>query len=311
MGYSRWDHTAYTASYAPSRAVMSREEIFTEVSINDDMNPKGVEFREARDSDQNPASTPIIIGLDVTGSMGFIPEYMVKEGLGEMVNEILQRRPVTDPAMLIMGIGDAEVRDRAPLQVGQFESDLVIAEWLEKLYLEGGGGGNDHESYDLAYYFAANHTRTDSHEIRNSPGVIITIGDEKPNPVTRRSNVQRLIGGGLQDDIQFSDLIRVVRPLYIPYHIIIAEGSFARRRGAERLKADWGAFLGSRALILNDYTKIAPLVVSILEIEAGRPVEGAIGSWSSSIQAELRRSFAGFTVEHANGSPRLPRRMDI
>lgn len=310
MGYSRWDQEEYTSSFAPSRSTMSREQIFTRRSIDNGMNPKGVQFREARDSDTNPETTPIIIGLDVTGSMGYIPEYMVKDGLGRMVSEILERRPITDPTVLIAGIGDAMMRDRAPLQVGQFESDLVIANWLEALYLEGGGGGNGIESYDLAYYFGAFHTRTDAHELRNRPGVIITIGDEGPNPVTKREHVAEIIGGSIEIDVQFSDLIQTVRQMYIPYHIIISEGSHASTYGAERLQRDWGNYLGQNALILSNHRMIAQLIVSILEIEAGRSVQDAINTWSGETQRILQESLRGFSPDTSLNGPRLPRRLD-
>lgn len=310
MGTSRWDDTAYQ-SYSATRSVMSREQIFKRRSIDNGMNPKGVQFREARDSEANPETTPIIVGLDVTGSMGYIPEYMVKDGLGRMVNEILERRPVTDPTVLIMGIGDAMMGDRAPLQVGQFESDLVIANWLEALYLEGGGGGNGVESYDLPYYFGAFHTRTDANELRNRPGVIITIGDEGPNPRTKREHVSQIIGGSIETDIQFNDLIQTVRQMYIPYHIIIAEGSHASTYGAERLKADWMRYLGQNALVLSDHQMIAPLIVSILEIEAGRSVNDAVNTWSGETKRVLSEALSGFSPDTNLNGPRLPRRLDV
>ena len=309
MGHSRWDE-GVSATYTSSVAHTPREELFSRRSLDNGMNPKGVEFREARDSDLNPNTTPIIIGLDVTGSMGYLSEHIAKTGLHIMVNEILERRPVSDPTVLIMGIGDA-IHDRAPIQVGQFESDIAITSWLEALYLEGGGGGNRMESYDLPYYFAAVHTRTDNFELRNQPGVIITIGDEGPWPITRRTDVQKYIGGGIENDIPFNDLISMVRPMYIPYHIIIAEGSHARAVGQDSLKREWSQYLGQNVLVLEDHTKIAQLIVSILEIEAGRSVNDAINSWPADVRRHLNLAFEGYNPEAADGHPRLPRRLDV
>lgn len=40
-----------------------------------------VGVRECRDSEEHPETTPIIIALDVTGSMGRIPHDLVKNQL--------------------------------------------------------------------------------------------------------------------------------------------------------------------------------------------------------------------------------------
>ena len=52
-----------------SYAQESREAIFSNNSLDPKMNPKGV-VRECCENDEHPDTLPIIIGLDVTGSMG-------------------------------------------------------------------------------------------------------------------------------------------------------------------------------------------------------------------------------------------------
>ncbi len=59
--------------------------------------------------------------------------------------------------MMVMGIGDAWC-DRVPLPVTPFETDIRIARQLEQIFLEHGGGGNNFESYNLPWYFAAKRT---------------------------------------------------------------------------------------------------------------------------------------------------------
>ena len=71
MGTARWNPTDWSA-YAASTAGKSTDAVFAARGIDQDLNPFGVALRESRDSDLNPASTAIIVGLDVTGSMGTV-----------------------------------------------------------------------------------------------------------------------------------------------------------------------------------------------------------------------------------------------
>lgn len=100
-----------------------------------------VGVRECRDSEEHPQSTPIIIALDVTGSMLDIPHKMITEQLPYIMGKI-QQMGIPDPQLLFMAVGDHEW-DRYPIQIGQFESDTEkIVNMLQSFVLEGGGGGN-------------------------------------------------------------------------------------------------------------------------------------------------------------------------
>lgn len=110
--------------------------------IHESMVPSKALLREARDSQAHPHSIPIVLALDVTGSMGHIPHYLVKEGLPNLMAGIIQRG-VPDPQILFLPIGDHEC-DHYPLQVTQFESaDEELDMWLTRTYIESGGGGNN------------------------------------------------------------------------------------------------------------------------------------------------------------------------
>jgi hypothetical protein len=306
MGNSSWSSSAY-ATYSTTVADMSAQQIFKSKGLHRLLDPKGA-VREARDSEANPNSTPVIIGVDVTGSMGFIAEYLVRTGMGDLMNSILQRRPITDPAVCVMGIGDASC-DAAPLQVAQFESDLVMLEWLEKIYIEGNGGGNNYESYDLPYFFALHRTMTDAYERRQEPGVIITIGDEMPPDFTRKYQVENIIGGDIPDrDIPFSETLRAVRPMYTPYHIIIAEGHFASRN-LTRVESQWSDILGPSAITLMDHTKISPLITTMLEIDSGVPLSEAIKFWDDETRTVLNNTLEHVVASSSDG--RIGRRIDM
>lgn len=206
----------------------SAQEIFTSRSINSSMNPYGIKVRESRDSVDHPNSLAIVLGLDVTGSMGSVPHYLIKEGLPHIMNKIMKK--IQDPQILFMGIGDHEC-DEAPLQVGQFESsDELLDKWLTDLYLEGHGGGNEGESYMLAHYFSVYHTSIDCFEKRGHKGFLFTIGDE---PVLKRvpeNFLKKLMGPGQYQDFSASELIDRAREKYEVFHIHIEETASGSRQ---------------------------------------------------------------------------------
>ena len=85
----------------------SAREIFSQRSINNAMNPHGINVRESRDSAEHPESVSIVLALDVTGSMGSIPHHLVKEGLPTIMGRIIQSG-TKDPQLLFLAVGDHE-----------------------------------------------------------------------------------------------------------------------------------------------------------------------------------------------------------
>ena len=152
---------------------VSETDVFLRSSMDDRFNPRFIKFREARDSEDHPESTPIIIGLDVTGSMGYLAHKVAKESLHETMMKLYSLKPVKDPAIMFAAYGD--YMDAAPLQVTQFESDIRIAEQLLDLWIENHGQGDVVPNY--LWYFATQHTKTDNKEKRNRKGFLFTIGD--------------------------------------------------------------------------------------------------------------------------------------
>jgi len=290
MGYSTWS-TREWSSYSTTTATKSTEEIFSKKTIDIDLNPYKVLVRESRDSDFNPKSTPIIIGCDVTGSMGIIADHLVRKGIGIFFEELLNRKPVSDPHMMIMGIGDAAY-DSAPLQVSQFEADLTIAKWLEKLYIEHGGGGNRYESYDLPYYFAANHTSIDSWEKRLKKGYIFTIGDEQAPPKTFAKHIEKFIGDEIPQDMTFADTLAQAQKMYHCYHIMIAQGSHARSYPDE-VKASWREVMGQNAIWLEEYNKLSEVIVSTIQLNEGASKVDVLKSWSGETSIAVTKALDG------------------
>jgi hypothetical protein len=245
--------------------------------MHDDLNPFELKVRESRDSAENPESTPVIIGLDVTGSMGILADNIARQGLGVAFDSLLDKKPVTDPHLMFMGIGDANY-DQAPLQVSQFEADSCIIEQVTNLYLEHGGGGNKFESYNLPWYFAAFHTVHDAMEKRGKCGYLFTVGDEEaPGPLTI-AQIKTFIGDDVQGDLTSEKLLELASRVYNCYHIIIEEGSYARR-ALPAVQDSWQKLMGQNVISLSDHTKLAETVVSAIQLAEGAALKDVTEAW--------------------------------
>ncbi len=268
----------------------TRQQIFSRSNINPQFDPAQIKVRESVDSPDNPNSTPIIVVLDVTGSMGHIPEALIKDGLGTMATEIITRKPVSNPHIMFMAVGDAYT-DRAPLQATQFEADIRVAEQLKELYLEGEGGGNGGESYYLPWYFAARKTAIDSFSKRGQKGLLFTIGDEPVHGALLKQHAKAIFGDDLESDISTKDLLRMVEERFEVFHLIIDHG----QSNMAQLQKQWKDLMGERAIVVTDYTKVPEVIVSTLEIMAGKPTQDVVASWSGSTALVVKNAVGALT----------------
>lgn len=307
MGAGSWDADKW-ATYSSTTKTRTVKDNFKNTKLDDGLNPLGVTVRESRDSDINPNSTPFIIAGDVTGSMGSLADYFVKTGLGILFQEMLTRKPISDPHMAFYAVGDAFF-DNSPLQVSQFEADLKIAEWLEKVHIECGGGGNSTESYELPYYFAAFKTSHDAFEKRGKKGYIFSYGDEGPNELVLRSQIKDVIGDTLQADMTFSEVLDAARKYYYCYHILIEEGSHIRSHGIDKIKKLWVPLFGQNVIALSDHKALAETIISIVEINEGNSsVADTVASWSGDTSLVVSKAVSGLsksTGGSASGVVRL------
>ncbi len=235
-------------------------EIFSQKDINSAMSPYGIDLRESRDSDEHPESLAIIIALDVTGSMGSVPHYLVKEGLPNIMERII-KGGIKDPQVLFLAIGDHEC-DRSPLQVGQFESnDELLDKWLTDVYLEGGGGANGGESYHLAWFFASNYTDVDCFLKRNQKGFLFTVGDEpvlKDLPARTQKN---LMGDGQYSNTTAFELFDKVEEMYNTYHINVCQ---TRSGKNPHVQDGWKQMIADRLLLAPRREDVSDLISSTI-----------------------------------------------
>lgn len=301
MGCSSWkssDWGTYTKKY-DIKDTSTVKDLYVSKSIDNYLDPSDGKIRESRDSEINPNSNAIIVGLDVTGSMGYLAQEIAKVALNTLITDIYTNNAIDNPHVMIGAIGDMEC-DSSPLQVTQFEADIELAEQLRKIYFEGGGGGNSGESYLGLWYFAARHTSIDCFEKRNKKGFIFTIGDEPDLKIMRKEDIKKFFGDDVQGDITEKDMYNEVSKMYEVFHIVT--GNYQRRGSVE----EWTGILGDRCIIAQDYKKIPEIIESILEVMRGKTVDEVVEKYTDSSTALIvRDAISGLKNVNSESSSEL------
>jgi hypothetical protein len=212
------------------------------------LNVHGIKVREARDSANHPESLPIMVMLDVTGSMAAVPK-IVQGKLPKLMETLLDKGYCKDPQILVGAVGDAN-SDRVPFQAGQFESGIEIDEQIGHLYLEGnGGGGEPQESYQLALYMAARLTASDAWDKRGKKGFLFIIGDEKPYGGSSPAEIERVFGQKLQDTVMTRDLVREAKERWHVFYLMPKGTNHYKEPG---ITGAWSGLLGGENIIYLD-----------------------------------------------------------
>ena len=243
MGLGYYSEEAHR-SIAEHRSATPVQEVFKQTACHALMNPRDVRARESRDSPDHPSSLAIVFALDVTGSMGQIPELLAMQELPRFM-KVLGDCKVPDPQLLFMAVGDA-TSDKAPLQVGQFESTAELMDrWLTWSFIEQGGGAGLQESYELALYFLAEHTDMDCWVKRGKRGYLFMTGDELPYPAVSHHQVETLLGDRLDEDIPVAAVVAALQQTFQPFFLI---PDLKRRARCERI---WRDLLGDHVIAME------------------------------------------------------------
>ena len=244
------------------------QEMFKQRYIHDLLNPKNV-MRECRASDEHPNPVPVLFGLDVTGSMGKAAVTCATT-INTIMNELLAK--YKDIQFCVMGIGDLSCDD-APIQISQYESDVRIAEAMDRVYFEYGGGGNAYESYTAAWYMGSRHCDLDCWK-NGKKGIIITLGDEQINPYLPKSTLNEVTGDAVQADIETDVLFEEASQKFHIFHIDVDH----RGRHDPLIEPTWSKYLDKdhfKSVGLNEVANtIVEMIASVIDAE--EDVEPAI-----------------------------------
>ena len=298
MGSSQWSSGAYDNLKA-SYTSQSTQQIFKSTDVDADMHPKTIVFRESRDSDAHPLSVAIGVFCDVTGSMGMVPEALIRHKLGALMTTLIDHG-VADAHVLFGAVGD-HYSDRGALQVGQFEAGTEeLNLWLTKIWLEGSGGGQNMESYPLAWHFMGKRTSIDCMEKRGEKGFLFTIGDESFHPVMESRFMSEYMGAA-SEDVRAEDCLKMAQRLYNVFHIHIEE----TRTGRHLDTQPWRQLLGERFIVCQDYNAVAEIIASTVAIVRGANLQAVLKSFDPAIAQSISTSLMNVSqaVKAPGGQP--------
>ena len=253
-------------------------QIFQKNKLDDKFDPKLTQYRESCDSNDSPESTPIIIGFDVTGSMGYLAAEIAKNSLNTTVTEIYDKQPVTNPHIMCAPFTGPD--NSAPLQVTQFEADIRIVEQLLDMWV--GFGGNRYSFDSLVWYFAAKHTKIDCYEKRRKKGFLFCIGDEicgRDEDILTKEMVKRIYDDEIPKDLTLSKVLELASEKYEIFHIVTATQN-------NNALGTWQNFIPGRVaeLAAEDIQYLGEIIISIMQLVNGMDRSAIVSQWPESIQ---------------------------
>lgn len=295
--YKDHDWTTLRSTSAAYKAAPSAAAAWRASLVHGSLNPAVFKkVREVRNGPDCPKSTPIILGLDTTGSMGGVAHSIASDGLKTMITEIYDRKPVTDPQIAFAGIDDAYCYPN-PLQISQFEGDSRLLDQLKELCITGAGGGNQSESYNAVWHFAATHVEADCWA-EGRKGFLFTFGDESVPDMLTASHLQKIYGDGDHPVLTNKQLLAMLEDKFHVFHITVTDTP----HGAGSFEIDaWRGLLGQRGMVVTDHTKLGEVIVSTIQILSGADKDAVVKSWSGDTSLVVSRAVGGLAVDTKGG----------
>ena len=210
---------------------------------------------------ETESEAPLVIACDVTGSMGEWPAtifsklpYLDIEGR-EYLGETME--------ISFAAIGDC-FSDSYPLQVQKFVGGKLLEDSLQKLVIEGGGGGTSQESYDLAALYYARNVKMPN--AINKP-IFIFIGDEGLYDSAKKVYAENNCHVVLEEENY--NLQAIMGELQEKFSVYIIRKNYSGRDA--EIHKQWTDILGTERVIkLQDAGRVVDVIFGILAKETGK-----------------------------------------
>lgn len=289
MGYGSYTASDWT-KLKTSRQLTEKqnvEEVFVKKGCDPRFNPRHIGTRECFDSEDHPHTTPIVVGLDVTGSMGYLAVKVAKEALNDLIMKLYSTDVIEDPALMCAAYGDGW--DSAPLQVTQFESDIRIAEQLLDLYFENRGNGQVVPT--CLWEFLSRHTNIDAINKRNEKGFIFTIGDSAK---IREDHVSETIATVVGDHIpaaSVQSILRETQKKFHVFHIMIGGDQNEKILNGHKIVID-----------RSDIELLPEIILGTIAMQKGKTIEEAMELSDSLHKSSLINALRQLQLVEVGGS---------
>eukprot|EP00455_Lapot_gusevi_P018726 TRINITY_DN2025_c0_g2_i2.p1 TRINITY_DN2025_c0_g2~~TRINITY_DN2025_c0_g2_i2.p1 ORF type:complete len:311 (+),score=120.49 TRINITY_DN2025_c0_g2_i2:82-1014(+) len=185
----------------------------------------------------------IVCAIDVTGSMGDWSK-IIYDKLPMFYGQILMQGYLEDPSISFAAVGDCNF-DRAPLQVTEFAQGLDIDEQIEKMWLEGGGGAGDAESYEFAAYFYSTHVEFPNMAPGHKPFFFFT-GDEKFYRSISRTAIKKYLGDDLPASVMATTAFDQLKE---KYHVFLLKKPYSDDRAEQKISEMWETVLPAHHIL--------------------------------------------------------------
>jgi hypothetical protein len=253
-GGSYYDRDTTDGYSRNSRGVSQRaEEELSRRRVDAGMLPKGRRL-------VCQAKSPVVYAFDVTGSMGTLPKTIFDK-MPMIAGQIAENGYLDDPQVCIAAVGDVRC-DSAPIQVGDFTLIRNLDDWLKRVWLEGGGGGNGGESYEYAGYFFDRYCEIPE---AVTPFLLIT-GDEDFRDTLYKSDLDRHFGGKHEETTArevFDSLKRKFKNNVFLIHRYFGDGD-------AKIVSHWCELLGDEHVVrLGSDTAVADVTLGLFAIMTG------------------------------------------
>lgn len=287
MGGGGWDVGSYTRVNAANAAAgRSTFDYSSKVSsgaapqvVHDLLNPTkvagpaspfaGTVMREVCITDEHPDPTALLLWLDVTGS-NYEAAKIVHSKLPLLQKYLQDGKFCADPQINVSAVGDA-TSDKFPLQFGQFESDNRLDDQIASIILEGNGGGQQRETYELGAYMAARHVHQEPYELYGKKGFVFFIGDEMPYRTIENDygrthwygsghTLESLTGDTLSGSLDTASVFAELLEKNHVFFLFQQQGAYR----AEEIVPEWERLIGKERVVILERADLVVEVIAAL-----------------------------------------------